>query len=166
MTDIVTDSASPRLVPPGSGDHWWMLGTLTSIKAGREATDGRMTIAEFELPPGFTLPPHSHRDEDELFYVLDGEVTFWCDGTARTFTRGGMAWLPRRRPHTFAVAEDGPARMFNIHTGPEFEAMVEVLGERTTDLRLPDPPDEEPDVDGIAQVFAQHGIDLVAPEPQ
>ena len=164
LTDLVTDTAaSLRLVEPGGGDHWWMLGTLTSIKAGREATGGRMTIAEFELPPGFTLPPHSHRDEDELFYVLDGEVTFWCDGVERTFTRGGMAWLPRRKPHTFSVAADAPARMFNIHTGPMFEAMVETLGERTTELRLPDPPDEEPDLDGIAQVFAQHGIDLAPP---
>lgn len=167
MTEITTDEGvAPRLLEPGGGDHWWMLGTLTSIKAGREVTGGRMTIAEFELPPRFALPPHSHRDEDELFYVLDGEVTFWCDGAERTFTRGGMAWLPRRKPHTFAVADDSPARMFNIHTGPLFEAMVETLGERTSDLRLPDPPDQEPDLDAIAQVFNEHGIDLMPPGPR
>ncbi|QBI19968.1 cupin domain-containing protein [Egibacter rhizosphaerae] len=165
MSDIMTDGgATLRLVAPGGGHHWWMLGTLTTIKVGGDATGGRMTIAEFELPPGFALPPHSHREEDELFYVLDGEVSFWCNGREQTFTRGGMAWLPRRRPHTFRVTDDGPARMFNIHTGPAFEAMVEALGERTDELRLPDPPEVEPDLERITKVFAQHGIDLVSPE--
>lgn len=169
MTEMTDPTTAPRsavrLVEPGGGDHWWMLGTLTSLKAGRDATDGRMTVAEFELPPGFTLPPHRHRDEDELFYVLDGEVTFWCEGSERTFTRGGMAWLPRRLAHTFTVAADAPARMFNLHTGPQFEAMVETLGARTSELRLPDPPDQEPDLAAVAQVFADHGIDLLSPEP-
>ena len=169
MADVLTGpTTTPQLVEPGGGAHWWLLGTLASIKAGRDDTGGRMTIAELELPPGFSLPPHSHRNEDELFYVLDGEVTFWCDGSERAFTRGGTAWLPRRMPHTFSVSPDGPARMFNTHTGPQFEAMVEELGEPTQQLRLPDPPDpsdDPPDVDALAQVFARHGIDLIPAAP-
>lgn len=169
MSDIVTGPrTAPILVEPGGGAHWWMLGTLASIKAGRDITGGRMTIAELELPSGFSLPPHSHRSEDELFYILDGEVTFWCDGSERTFTRGGTAWLPRRLPHTFSVAADGPARMFNIHTGPQFEAMVEELGEPAEQLRLPDAPDpsdEPPELDVLAAVFSRHGIDLMPAAP-
>jgi len=163
MTDILSAPATLHLVEPGGGDPWWMLGTLTTIKAGPEVTGGRLTVAEFELPPGFRVPTHSHRDEDELFYVLEGEVTFWCDGAARTFTRGGLAWLPRRKAHTFEVSDDAGARMFNIHTGPRFAGLVGELGEPANELRLPDPPDHAPDLDAVTQAFDRHGIDLLPP---
>lgn len=153
----------PRLIEPGDGDSLWMLGTLTTIKAGGDATDGQLTISEFELPPGFAPPPHVHRDEDELFYVLDGEVTFYCDGRSATFTRGGMAWLPRGLVHGFEVGEHGPARLFNFHTGPTFERMARELGEPAPEQRLPDPPDTPPDPAALVAAFARHGIDVVAP---
>lgn len=165
MTDVATHADTDlRLIEPSGGDHLWVMGGLITLKAGRDATGGQLTIAEMELPPGFEIPPHRHRDEDELFYVLDGEVTFGCDGAEATFTRGGMAWLPRRLAHTFRVSDNGPARLFNFHTGPDFEGLLAELGEPADELRLPDPPDVEPDPAVIAGVFARHGIDLVIPD--
>jgi quercetin dioxygenase-like cupin family protein len=148
----------------GDGDHHWLLGVLATVKAGAEETGGSMTIAEFEAPPGWAVPPHRHLDQDELFYVLDGEVTFWCDGAESTFTRGGMAWLPRQKPHLFSVSDAGPARLFNIHTGSSFERLVHDLGEPATEPRIPDPPTVEPDPAAIAAGFAAHGIELLPPE--
>ena len=162
MTTIET-TARRRLVPPGDGEHWWVLGTLMTVKAGPDVTAGGLTIVEMELPPGYAVPPHQHRDEEELFYVLDGEVTFWCAGEERTFTRGGLAWLPRRQTHTLSVTDNGPARLFNIHTGPAFAGLIEDVGQRTDEARLPDPPAEEPDPAGIATAFDRNGIDLTAP---
>jgi quercetin dioxygenase-like cupin family protein len=149
------------LVEPGGGDHHWLLGVLATIKAGNEHTDGSMTIAEFEAPPGWAVPPHRHHEEDELYYVLDGEVKFWCEGEETTFSRGGMAWLPRQRAHAFVVSDAGPARLFNIHTGPQFERLVHALGEPAPEVRIPDPPAGEPDLEMLAQAFANFGIELV-----
>ena len=155
MTDI-------RLIEPGGGDHYWLMGVLATIKAGKEATGDTMTIAEFEAPAGWAIPPHRHIDQDEMFYVLDGEVTFSCDGMEATYTRGGFAWLPREKPHSFQVSDGGPARLFNIHTGVLFEAMVQTLGEPAPEVRIPDPLTEEPDPQAIAEAFAQFGIEIVA----
>lgn len=157
MTDL-------HLLPAGAGDHHWLMGVLATIKAGADVTGGALTVAEFEAPPGWAVPPHVHQDEDELFYVLDGEVTFSCDGESRTFARGGLAWLPRGRAHQFSVSETGPARLFNIHTGPAFERLVHTIGEPATEPRLPDPPTEEPDPAAIAAAFAAHGIQLLVPD--
>lgn len=157
MTDI-------RLVEPGGGDHYWLMGVLATIKAGGPATGDTMTISEFEVPPGWAVPPHRHSDQDELFYVLDGEVTFWCDGAEATYTRGGFAWLPRNKPHTFRVSDSGPARLFNIHTGVLFEAMVHALGEPAPAVRIPDPPIEDPDPQAIIEAFAQFGIEVIPAE--
>lgn len=148
----------------GDGEHHWLLGVLATVKAGVTETGGSMTIAEFEAPPGWAVPPHRHLDQDELFYILDGEVTFWCDGDERTFTRGGMAWLPRQKPHLFRISEAGPARLFNIHTGSSFEQLVHAMGEPAAEARIPDPPSTAPDPAAIAASFAAHGIELLAPE--
>jgi len=45
MTDL-------KMIEPGEGDHYWLLGVLATIKVGGNATDGAMTIAEFAAPPG------------------------------------------------------------------------------------------------------------------
>lgn len=148
----------------GDGEHHWLLGVLATIKAGANETGGSMTIAEFEAPPGWAVPPHRHIDQDELFYVLDGEVKFWCDGEESTFTRGGMAWLPRQKPHLFEVSEAGPARLFNIHTGSTFERLVQVMGEPAPEARIPDPPVGEPDPEAVAAAFGAHGIELLSPQ--
>lgn len=150
-----------KMLEPGAGDTYWLLGTLTTVKADAADTDGRLTVVEFEIPSGWSVPPHRHREEDELFYVLDGEVTFWCDGGEATFTRGGMAWLPRMKPHTFTVTGSTPARLFNFHTGPLFGQLLNEIGQPAAELRLPDAPSEEPDPQAIARVFDRAGIDLV-----
>lgn len=155
--------ADATLIEPGDGTHHWVMGVLATIKASGDTTGSTMTIAEFEAPPGWEIPPHRHLEEDELFYVLDGEVTFWCDGVESTFTRGGMAWLPRQKAHMFRVTESGPARLFNIHTGPSFEQLVHALGEPAPEARIPDPPSEEPDPEQVAAAFARFGIELAAP---
>lgn len=149
------------LIEPGGGDHYWLLGLLATVKAGGALTEGALTIAEFEAPPGWAVPPHSHHDEDELYYVLDGEVIFWCEGEETSFTRGGMAWLPRQRAHAFRVSDTGPARLFNIHTGSQFEGLVHALGEPAAEVRIPDPPGAEPDPEMLARTFAAFGIELV-----
>ena len=154
MTDL-------RLLEPGQGDHYWLLGVLATVKVGGDAAGGALTISEFEAPPGWAVPPHRHLDQDELFYVLDGEVTFRCDDTEVTYTRGGLAWLPRQRVHTFVVSESGPARLFNIHTGSTFGQMVADLGEPAPEARIPDPPSEQPDPGEIVAAFARYGIEVV-----
>jgi len=149
------------MMEPGQGDHYWLLGVLATMKVGGDATEGAMTIAEFEAPPGWAVPPHRHLDQDELFYVLDGEVAFRCDDTEVTYTRGGLAWLPRRRVHTFEISQAGPARLLNIHTGSLFESMVRDLGEPAPEARIPDPPSEEPDLQEIVEAFARYNIEIV-----
>lgn len=149
-----------RLIPPGAGEPWWLLGCLATIKVGPDATRGAMTITEVELPPGRAVARHSHRDEDEMSYVLNGEVTFTCHGEERTFTRGGMTWFPRRVPHAVAVAETGPARLLTIHTGPALAGLLAEIGTAADGPRMPDPPLGKLDLDVVAAACARNGIDI------
>src|SRR6202044_1876374 len=67
---------TPIAHQPGTGEHLWFFGGLTTIKA---AGDGAM-VTEQTAPRGSGSPPHVHHKQDEWFYVLQGELTIWVDG--------------------------------------------------------------------------------------
>src|SRR5687768_3904000 len=85
------------------GDAIWTFNFLAVRKLGAEQTDGRLEIAEFVLPAGFSPPWHVHHDTDETFYVLEGEIRFQCADEVRHLGPGGFVNLPAGIPHSFFV---------------------------------------------------------------
>ena len=77
-----------QVVGPGEGpDYDWSQDHVT-VKTPVALTDGRVTVVEDTLKPGFHLPRHYHRSMVEIFYVLDGEVTFAFDDAVVVATPG------------------------------------------------------------------------------
>ena len=52
-------------------------------------------------------PWHVHPDEDEWFYVLEGEFTFYVGETRLSLPAGSFAFGPKGVPHTFIAETDG-----------------------------------------------------------
>jgi mannose-6-phosphate isomerase-like protein (cupin superfamily) len=155
-------SLEPILFGPGAGEHYWFLNGLYSLKAGEDHSGGLFTAYEALLPPEFGPPPHVHRIEDEFFYVVEGEVTFWCHGVSATHGPGGTAFLPKGSPHRFDTGPSG-AKMFQLTLPAQFERLVRAYGEPAPELKLPGP--SEPDVPKLVELCAQLGIDILLPEP-
>ena len=59
------------------GEALWFFGGLATVKASSEHTDGRFSLTEQLLPGGRDTPLHSQPDDDETFYVLEGDLTFY-----------------------------------------------------------------------------------------
>ena len=49
-----------------------------TLKAASAETSGLFSVIEQVLPPHFATPLHVHHAEDEAFYILQGEFTFFC----------------------------------------------------------------------------------------
>ena len=65
------------LHPDGGEAHASFVGGGSFvIKATAEQTGGKFAAVEFWGPRGFGSPIHVHRDDDEFFVVLEGEVRF------------------------------------------------------------------------------------------
>lgn len=64
---------------------------------------------------------HVHRSDDEMFYILDGTVTFEIDGERFTATSGSMVFAPHGLPHSYITEEETRWLMF-IHE-PSFEQL-------------------------------------------
>ena len=64
---------------PEEGEAFWGFGALWTPKATAEQTGGRFSMIEEIAPRGEGTPLHVHREDDETFYVLEGELTFYLD---------------------------------------------------------------------------------------
>ncbi|HKA97475.1 MAG TPA: cupin domain-containing protein [Streptosporangiaceae bacterium] len=102
---------------PGEGRAHDFHGASVVIKASGEDTLGQLGVMEFTYPPGLSVHPHVHDGEDEMFYLLDGELTGYCDDDRWTATAGSFVFVPRDRVHGFTVTSDTTARTIVI-TGP------------------------------------------------
>src|SRR5437868_14581275 len=88
---------------PGEGEALWFNGGLTVLKATADQTDGRFTAIEILAPDGFGSPLHIHRNEDEFFVVLDGEVRVQHGDKVIEAVTGSLVYGPRGVPHAFRV---------------------------------------------------------------
>jgi mannose-6-phosphate isomerase-like protein (cupin superfamily) len=62
------------------------------------------------------MEQHVHEDEDDSFYILDGEMTF--------FFGGEKALVPPGTSHGFKNEGRVPARMLNIHAPAGFDRRI------------------------------------------
>ena len=85
-----------------------MLGTDIRVLAGRR-TGSSFSLMTIRLPPGQGPPPHIHDDEDEAFYVLEGQMRFKAGTDEWVLGAGGFVYLPRGLMHQPMVEGEHPA---------------------------------------------------------
>src|SRR5689334_21360621 len=106
MTTDASAALAPIALAPGEGEALWFMGGLTTIKASGAQTAGRVAVTETLAPRGAGSPLHVHRREDEWFYVIEGELTFWVGGETIVAPAGAFVYGPRDVPHTFLVSSE------------------------------------------------------------
>ena len=111
----------PYALAAGEGKAMGWFGSTVTLKAScRE-----MGVTEVLIHEGEEPPMHVHQNEDEWFYMLEGEMTFHVGGRILRGGVGAFVSVPRGIPHTFSV-ESGTARFLVINTPGGFERMFEV----------------------------------------
>jgi quercetin dioxygenase-like cupin family protein len=102
---------------PDEGPVYSFHGSSVVIKASGDDTLGQLGVMESTYPPGLSVHPHVHAGEDEMFYLLEGELTGFCEDDRWTAAPGGFVFVPRDCVHGFTVTSSEPARAIVI-TGP------------------------------------------------
>ena len=172
MTSMTTDTTAsnataespqaPIALGPGEGEALWFLGQLVTIKSSGESTAGRVAVTETLAPRGSGSPLHVHHNEDEWFYVLEGELTFWVGGKVSTASAGSFVYGPRDIPHTFTVSSE-QARFLLVLEPAGFEGFLRALGQPAQQLVIPPPATEPPDLERMTAIAAQHGLEILGP---
>src|SRR5204863_7297278 len=101
MSPETVTIAKPYRVASGEGlaDVWWKSGRIT-VKAGGAEESHAISQIEADDPHGTGPPLHLHHNEDETFYVLDGEVTFLVGGERIDLPAGDYLFGPREHAYT------------------------------------------------------------------
>ncbi|TMB70584.1 MAG: cupin domain-containing protein [Chloroflexi bacterium] len=113
----------------------WGPGYLFTIKAmGNEMGDD-IAFIEFATEKGKEPPTHTHKDEDEIFYVLNGELTFTCGDDSLDAGPRDFVFLPGNVPHSYTIKTDGLVQLLVVTVnreegGRRFGRDIEETGER------------------------------------
>src|ERR671936_2345672 len=92
--------AVPIIRNDGEGEtRWFYGGGVHTWKASAEETDGAFLLFEDLVTQGKTTPLHVHVNEDEVLYVLDGEICLHIDGAHPRVCARGQAVAPRGVAH-------------------------------------------------------------------
>jgi quercetin dioxygenase-like cupin family protein len=99
----------PVAVAPGSGTTLKFLG-LTHKLAGRQ-TGGAFYVCETTFGPGRGTPLHIHHFEDEVVYVMEGQIDIRLDKERLQAPTGGVVHLPKKIPHAWHNPLDIPLKL-------------------------------------------------------
>jgi quercetin dioxygenase-like cupin family protein len=152
---------------PAEGRALWHLGALLNFKALGTETQGQYWAVEGLASPHMAVPLHVHADEDELWYVLEGEIAFTAGGETRVGGPGTFVHIPRGVPHTFQVRSE-TARWFGLGLAGRLDQWFFETGEPAPALTLPPPPAGPPSEAAIQALVAslkEYGTDTLGPPP-
>ena len=141
----------------------WYLGHLFTWLATSKDTGGRLWLAEIVARQGQEPPIHVHQGADELFYVIEGEGTWFCGGREFEAGPGSLVWLPRTLPHGFELHTPA-VKMLALCVPGIGEEVFQAFSERADALTLGPVPELPEDAYArMAELMSQAGEEIVGP---
>jgi mannose-6-phosphate isomerase-like protein (cupin superfamily) len=153
-----------HVAPGRGGKSLRAFGELVMCKITSYQTGGAYSLFEVASQPGGGPPPHVQHREDEAFYVLEGEYEFLDEGRTVNVGAGSLIYVPKGNLHAHKNVGEEPARMLVSQTpGGLHERFFEEIGKEATDKATPPVPDDPPDMERIAKIAAEYGIEMPSP---
>lgn len=133
-----------------------IVGEETLVKVSAEDSDGTLAFFHLVAPPMSGPPRHVHTREDELFYVLEGELEFEVDGSRHTVRAGDTVYLKPGVVHTYQNFTAADARLL-IATVPGGFANFFV------ELSAVTPPGGMPAPEQVSAIGGKYGMSVLGP---
>lgn len=136
------------------------VGDIYRVLLDSAATGGAFSLIHAVVPPGGGPPFHTHTREEELLYVLEGEVTFFSDAGERVVGPGGAAFFERGERHRFENRSDATAQMLIQTTPAGFEEMLREAGTPLAPGQTEPHPVGESDIARLVAACERAGITI------
>lgn len=131
------------------------LGIRYLIDGSQNASLG---MFELTVPPASNVPPaHSHSNNEELVYVLEGKLRYTVGADTRDLTAGQSMRTPRGTVHAFSNPFDGIARALII-LSPDIGAQY--FQDVADIVNMSGPPDKA----ALVSVMTRYGLVPSAPK--
>lgn len=147
---------------PDEGEALWFNGGFGLLKATAGRTDGRFTAMQLLAPKGFASPLHIHRDEDEFFVVLSGEVRVRHGETVIEAVTGSLVYGPRDVPHAFRV-DSAEARLLLFFAPAGVERFFREGGKPAGFPGLPPADEQFLDKEALKEIGSRYNQEFIGP---
>jgi mannose-6-phosphate isomerase-like protein (cupin superfamily) len=111
------------VVQPGEGH---VVGNVEFL--ARTADTPRFNFSIIEIVAGRELEAHVHDEEDDAFYILEGEMTFVLGDEEVKAGPGAFVLVPPGVEHGFRNDGEVPVRMLNLHAPGGFDLRIGLKG--------------------------------------
>ena len=97
-------------------DEGWKyrFGIDFTVKSSEVQLGSGAAFLEYTTRKGEEPPSHAHDTEDEMFYVLEGSITFQCGMETFELEKGGFIFLPRGIEHSYTIRSRHPVRLIAV----------------------------------------------------
>lgn len=152
-----TVDGGARVVEAQRNNSFRELGNEVSLLVSSEDTGGGLALVQTRERRGSEPPCHLHTREDELVYVLEGELTFHVGDEPVEAIAGTCVWLPRGTDHCFSV-DSQVARLLVMLVPGGYEGYLREMdrSQAASDALA---------VERMVATAARYGVEITGPPP-
>lgn len=119
---------TPFIVRNNDGIPLWLNNDIYTIKLDKENTNGVLSVIEGHVGPGGGPIWHRHDDADEIFLVLDGDLTVRAGKEVFEAGPGDFVFVPRGTYHQFRNNGRKPIKILLMFSPAGFEGFFRETG--------------------------------------
>ncbi|MEM7235468.1 MAG: cupin domain-containing protein [Planctomycetota bacterium] len=159
----MTTERSVHIAGPEDGKLVDIVGDRYRFLATAADTEGRYSLIDATVPPGGGPPPHRHSFEEEGFYILSGEITFYAGSEVVRAQAGTFVNAPRLGVHRFRNETQASARMLIFLAPGGLEGLFEKVGV-VADAAEPVAPVDPSQKSKLVEAAPEFGVEIVLDE--
>lgn len=126
------------------------------IKVSHKDTNGDLTVFEYIGNEKGGPPLHIHPNQDEIFFITEGEYLFQVGKEKHILKSGDTIFLPRTVPHAFAQLTEKGKMFFIFQPSGKMEDFFRAISKLTA----------QPSPEQGAKLFAEYDMTVVGPPLQ
>jgi mannose-6-phosphate isomerase-like protein (cupin superfamily) len=150
--------------PAADRPAYWLADHRMTLLIPGERTSNAYAVLEALVVPGGGPPPHIHHREDELFYVLEGDIAIRVGERTVRASAGTCVHVPSGAVHTFRNEGSRPARMVVQYAPAGFEKYFSTVGTPGAYGDETAPPVTQETLERFLAYAAQFNLEVLPPE--
>jgi quercetin dioxygenase-like cupin family protein len=152
------------------------MGSLLSFLASADQTGGSLSMLVAHARHGSEPPAHVHHREHELYYMLEGEIDFFCEGADRVFKArpGDSVFLPQDKAHALSFVTPEVRMLTVLHATGSLPVgiepyLIKMATGPATSMVLPENETQyatatAEQIQKATQMAASFGVSFLSPE--
>lgn len=111
-----------------------VLGDRVTVKLPSGRSPHGMSIVDVVLPPGSGTPCVTHDTEEEVYFLLEGELLMHTPTASHLLHPGDLVHLPPLTPHGYRNPGEQPARFLAWTVGGPMDQFFERMAQEVQEL--------------------------------